>query len=130
MNKLFATATILLLSSISHADIIKCGFTEPFVSSTYSTTQSTLTYFEYGGHITTVLKNISFQIKGPGVFELVDNKGKVIQTLTLNNQGSDGMSDTVYPYEVKDHDMKNMANSGVGGCSSNYLKTKLGDDSK
>jgi uncharacterized membrane protein len=64
-----------------------------------------------------VIKNVSFQIKGPGKFELVGKDGKVLQELTLNQNGSDGMSEIVYPYEAK-------AGPLFGGCSSNYLKAK------
>lgn len=127
MNKLFATTAVLLLSSISHADIIKCTFTEPFVTTTYSTTQSTLAYDDVSTG-KSLVKNVSFQIKGPGTFELVDRKGQVLQTLTLNNQGSDGMSNNLYPYEVRDSKINGFANGGVGGCSSNHLKTKISDD--
>jgi len=120
MAKIFITA-LLMISSISHADVIKCSFTEPFVGTVYSMTQSTLTYsdFEYKKH---VIKNVSFQIKEAGVFELVAKDGKVLQTLTLNHKGSDGMSDYVYPYDVKDSSMLTYANNGYGGCSSNHLK--------
>lgn len=127
MNKLFATTAVLLLSSISHADIIKCNFTEPFVTTTYSTTQSTLTYDDASTG-KSVIQNVSFQIKGPGAFELVNSKGQVLQTLTLNNQGSDGMSNNLYPYEVRDNKISRFANGGVGGCSSNHLKTKFSDE--
>lgn len=122
MNKLFATATLMLFANVSHADIIKCNFTEPFITTTYSTTQSTLK-IESLGESTKVLKNVSFQIIGAGIFNLVDSKGHVVQKLTLNNNGSDGMSDTIYPYEVQDFDMSG-ANNGIGGCSSNYLKSE------
>lgn len=111
----------LLATTAAHADIINCVFTEPFVNSSYSMTQSTLTYtnFESGK---TVIKNVSFQIKSAGVFELVDKSGQVLQTLNLNGQGSDGMSDRSYPYDVKDTSMNKNANNGYGGCSSNQLK--------
>lgn len=100
------------------ADIIKCVFTEPFVSSTYSMSQSSLTYVDFEGK-TEVIKSVSFQIREAGVFELVKD-GKVIQTLKLNNQGSDGMSDMIYPYDVKDNTAT--TGNGYGGCESNYLK--------
>jgi hypothetical protein len=91
--------------------------------------QQSLTYnsFDGEGTVTTVVKNVSFQIKGPGEFELVAKDGTVLQKLTLNNKGSDGMSDRVFPYEVEDKGMAGMANSGWGGCSSNFLKAT--DDS-
>ncbi len=113
-------ATTLLLASISQADIIKCSFTEPFINTTYSTSKSTLTY-EGADMKTNVVKNVSLQIKSAGVFELVSKKGKVLQTLELNNKGSNGMSDAVYPYHAKDNSI------GIfGGCESNYLKAKGG----
>ncbi len=106
--------------NFASADIIKCTFTEPFIDTEYSMTQSTLTYKSFENK-DTVIKNVSFQIKGPGVFELVSKDGKVLQVLTLNNQGSDGMSDKTYPYEVKDNSSIMSANNGYGGCTSNYL---------
>lgn len=119
-------ATTLLLASISQADIIKCSFTEPFINTTYSTGQSTLTY-DGADMKTVVVKNVSLQIKSAGVFELVSKDGKVLQILTLNNQGSNGMSDTIYPFEVKDNSPIMTANGGFGGCVSNHLKSKEGN---
>ena len=103
------------------ADIIKCTFTEPFVSSTYSMTQSTLTYESIDG-AKKVVQKVSFQIKGAGQFELVAKDGTVLQSLELNDQGSDGMSDRTYPFDVKDN--SSITNSGRGGCQSNSLKAK------
>lgn len=121
--KKILTTSLLLLSSIAQADVIKCTFSEPFVDTTYSTSQSTLTYKDYEGK-TKVVKNVSFQIKSARVFELVSKNGKVLQTLTLDNEGSNGGSDTVYPYSVKDISLVDAgaANGGAGGCVSNHLK--------
>lgn len=117
MTKLLISS--LFLTATSQADIIRCNFTEPFVNSTYSMTQSTLSYVNADGK-KQLLKNVSFQIKSAGVFELVAKDGKVLQTLKLNNQGSDGMSDRLYPYEAKDN--SSITHQGYGGCESNYLK--------
>jgi hypothetical protein len=114
--------SLLLVASVSQADVIKCVFTEPFVNTVYSMTQSSLTYSSAGEDKPVVIKNVSFQIKAAGVFELVSKDGKVLQTLTLNNNGSDGMSDTVFPYEVKDNNEMMTVNNGIGGCTSNYQK--------
>lgn len=125
--KKFIVLFSLIATSSAHADIINCVFTEPFVNSSYSMAQSSLTYknFETG---TTVIKNVSFQIKSAGVFELVAKNGKVLQRIALNNQGSDGMSNRSYPYDVKDSSMDKNANSGYGGCSSNSLKASEDSD--
>jgi hypothetical protein len=126
MKKLVLAFCLTLTSMAAHADVIKCSFTEPFLDSIYSMTQSTLTY--KGVDLPTkVYKHVSFQIKSAGVFQLVAKSGKVLQTLTLNNKGSDGMSDIQFPYEVKDNTLLSGANGGVGGCSSNQLKSKETD---
>lgn len=122
MKKTMMILAVSVCSNYAQADVIKCTFTEPFVSTTYSMTQSTLTYDSFEDSGDKVVKNVSFQIKGPGVFELVADygKGKVLQVLTLNNQGSDGRSNKQYPYDVKDNDPMMTANNGSGGCTSNY----------
>lgn len=122
MTKKIITS-IFLFSSIGRADIIKCTFTEPFIDTSYSMAQATLTSKDSEGSIR-VVKNVSFQIKSAGVFELVSKNGTVLQKLILNNKGSDGMSEKIYPYEVKDSSLLMSANKGLGGCVSNYLKFK------
>ncbi len=124
MKKTILTG-LLLLASTSNADIIKCSFAEPYVDTTYSMSQSTLTYVADGE--TKTIKSVSFQIKAPGVFELVKN-GKVLQKLKLTNQGSTGSSNTIYPYEVEDNNISAgvTANNGIGGCVSNSLKSSEG----
>lgn len=123
MKQIILATTAMLMMNSAYADVIKCRFTEPSINTTYSTTQSTLTYDEDGA-VTQVLKNVSFQIKAAGVFELLSREGKVLQTLILNNQGSDGMSDRIYPYEAQLHEISDAVNLGVGGCTSNYLKAE------
>lgn len=126
MTKLAIALAALTVSFSAQADIIKCYFTEPFITTEYSMAQQRLTYFgpdDNGSNsVLAVYKNVSFQIKGVGQFEIVAKDGTVLQSLDLNHQGSDGMSDTTYPYDVKDNSMFNRANNGIGGCTSNYLK--------
>ncbi len=114
-------AMTLLLSTFAQADIIKCDFTEPFVGTTYSMTKSTLTYEAYDQSVTTI-KNVSFQIKDAATFQLIAKDGKVLQTLKLDFKGSNGMSDTDYPYSAVDKTSN--TNFGIGGCTSNFLKAK------
>ena len=133
MKSLIFTSAITLISATSQADIIKCMFTEPFFDTTYSMAQQTLTYSAFTGDDKpeiTKIKNVSFQIKGAGDFELVAKDGTVLQKISLNNKGSDGMSDRTYPYEVQDKGMDGMANSGWGGCTSNFLKATKDSESK
>ncbi len=121
--KSFLLITLLFVGSVSHADVITCEFTEPFIESIYEMKKSTLSYIYDSGVVRTI-KNVSFLIKDTGSFELVDKDGKVLQTLKLNYEGSDGMSDRIFPYEVKDSSQEQMANSGIGGCKSEMLPVK------
>lgn len=119
MKRIISVA-LLMVSSVSQADVIKCLFTEPFIVSVYDMSNSTLTYSAVASNVT-VMNNVMFTIKSAGVFELVSSDGKVLQTLNLNFKGSDGMSDKVFPFDVKDNQA--LTNQGYGGCISDSLKT-------
>lgn len=118
--KALVLAAALLIPGLAQADIIKCIFTEPFINTTYSMTQSTLTVYEMGVKIKT-LKNVSFQIKGPGHFELWNAHKQIVQTVVLDNKGSDGMSDRNYPYS-SEYNTKGGHGMLYGGCTSNFLQ--------
>jgi hypothetical protein len=122
-----ALAALTLSALTAKADIIKCTFTEPYYTTTYSMAQQSLTVesIDTGKK---VIKNVSFQIKGAGQFELLGKDKVVIQTLTLDNQGNDGQSPKNYPYNVKWDALSSNANSGIGGCTSNYLKATEGEN--
>jgi len=100
----------------SGAEIIKCSFTEPFITTTYSSNTNTLTITDDTTRQISILTNISFQIIKPNVFEIWNSKQEVIQRFELNLHGTDGMSETVYPYDA------NFVLKGLrGGCTSNHL---------
>lgn len=121
------TAAVLALSALSaQADIITCTYTEPFYTTVYSMAQQSMTIKNYENG-TKVIKNVSFQIMGPNKFEIRSKGGTVLQELTLDNQGSDGMSNREYPYSVKWNQISNGANNGIGGCTSNFLKATEGN---
>lgn len=118
--------SILLLAALTftttaNADIFKCSFTEPFINIQYSTTTNEMTTAQFNGEgeDVTVQKNVSFQIKGSNLFELLSADKKVLMKLNLNFKGSDGMSDTVFPYDAE---LMREGDSLWGGCSSNFLK--------
>ncbi len=117
MKKLIIAA-FLSTPFASQADIIRCTFTEPFVSLTYSMTQSRLTLENHSTGRTSVTRNVSFQILGAGRFELWNSSRRVLAQLNLNFRGSDGMSDRVYPYSVR------RSGGQRGGCTSNYLHAR------
>ena len=114
MKKLLL-ALAVAVPGFAHADIIKCNFTEPFYQTTYSMTQNSLT-ISHMGNVTQVITGVSFQIMGRGRFELWDRNRNLLQRFALNNAGSDGMSDKVYPYQVYW-----TQKAQYGGCTSNFL---------
>jgi hypothetical protein len=119
MKKL-VLALALVAPFFAQADIIVCHYTEPFITTTYSMTQSTLTVENYGDQTKTVMKNISFQIVGSNQFQLWNKNKEVVQTMNLNFQGSDGMSDLTYPYDS--YFTAGPGGNLGGGCTSNFLK--------
>lgn len=116
--KKFAALALLAFSLSSQAEVFKCTFTEPFVDLEYNTDTQVLKEFEAVMQTKRVVKKVSFQIKYAGTFLLKDSKGKILAEMKLENKGSDGMSDAIYPYEIKYNDMLGKANSGIGGCTS------------
>src|SRR4051794_9763422 len=53
---------VLFPADFAQADIIRCSFTEPFIETTYSTTDSTLAIKYSAEGRSEILKNISLQI--------------------------------------------------------------------
>ncbi len=124
MTKLtFALALILALTTSSQAlaDVITCHFTEPFISTTYTLNDQSLTITTLGENAPAVIKDVSFQILGPGQFELTSKEGKTLQKLDLNFKGNNGMSDDIYPYEAR---YEATGRTLYGGCQSLLLKMK------
>lgn len=117
MRSLLAASVLAVAFSglSAHGDIIKCSFTEPFYTVTYSMTQSKLTIVSPDATVRQT--GVSFQVMGAGEFELWKN-GAAIMRLELNGAGSDGMSDSVYPYDATWTAKGNLR----GGCSSNFLQ--------
>lgn len=108
---------LLFLPLASQADIIQCTFTEPFVNSTYDTATSNLNYKSADG-FSAGFAHVSLQTKSNGIIELLSEDGKVLQTLTRDFQGSDGMSDKKYSFSVVDH--TDITAKGSGGCESSH----------
>lgn len=103
--------------STTRAEVIKCNYTEPFITTIYDSDTGTLKTINDATHVETTLVAVSLQIIKPNVFELWNSKHEVIQRMELNLHGSDGMSDTVYPYDAT------LVENGLrGGCTSNHLQ--------
>ncbi len=119
MKRLSAVVLAWALPTLAQAEIIKCRFTEPFVTTVYSTTQSTLTIGYETEAREDTFRNVSFQILKAGLFELWDADRRPIHRLELSGKGSDAMSDREYPYDVL------WIGKGLrGGCTSTHLSAK------
>ncbi len=116
MRRLVATL-LCAFPTFAQADIITCKFTEPFVTTVYSTTQSTLTVRHELEGREDVLRNVSIQIMKAGLFELWGPDRQPLQRLEINFHGSDGMSDREYPYSVEW-----ISTRLRGGCTSLHLR--------
>lgn len=117
MIKVALTTLMLLCGMKASADVIRCNFTEPFFIATYNTTTRNL--MVRGPEINVISRNLTFQIFGAGNFEVRTPSGTKRMKLLLNNQGSDGMSDAVYPYTGI---LYRQGQTFTGGCESNHLR--------
>ncbi len=103
----------LVLSDLAKADIIKCSFTEPFVTTSYDTSLRRMTVTYDVEKRRTIFERISMRETRRGVFEFRNANGQVLQRVERSCRGSDGMSDRVYPYEAHW-----IAEKLYGGCTS------------
>lgn len=122
--KLLLLSLVLTASASAQAAIISCNFTEPFFSLKYDTTTYELVRTENDGNgeVVTETKSAALLFKSSTKFELISEDKKVLLKLNLNFNGSDGMSDIIYPYEAEL--LMEDGSSLWGGCESNYLAAK------
>lgn len=133
MSKLIF-ALILTLAPAAFAETLNCSFTEPFFNLKYDSKTQILKRSEpdnNGKEVTRVvarnvrvvpLSNVKTnELTSFTRFALIGQNGAVHLRLTLNYQGSNGMSDTIYPYNAEIPNMRTSANNGVGGCASSTL---------
>lgn len=113
-------------------DVLSCQFTEPFFSITYDSATGEVVYtgvenydeatsqfvpviLATSGSLMPVLPagetvDSFYSIQG-SQFELLANDGSLIMKLTLDMNGTDGMSDTIYPFSAE-------YNGFFGGCDT------------
>ncbi len=100
----------------ARADAIRCTFTEPFIVTTYSIDRGEMAVEDDSVHTKKVLRGLSLHVFRSGLFEIRDAAGSVILHLEMTMKGSDGMSDSSYPYDVA-WPRRNLR----GGCVSEHL---------
>ena len=119
----YALVATLALTTTAKAETFVCGFTEPFVTFTYSTETQKLVEHDDVMDKTRKLGGVKFEVAGPNVFVLRSAAGQPLARLTLDNKGSDSMSETVYPYSVEYYEILGRKNTNYsGGCTSTLLK--------
>jgi hypothetical protein len=99
------------------ARVITCSFTEPFVRTFYDSAHKTLKIVHDVVRAGQVQNGVTAKKISKTILELRNRKGEIVQRLEHSFQGSDGMSDTSYPYAVqwipRDPSMPELLN---GGC--------------
>jgi hypothetical protein len=114
MKKLFFALVLSAISFSSQAETLRCVFTEPFFNITYNTETKVTTYTgvelynEETGEFDSVVLSEGTRFvstdSNPGVkgseYALVSDEGKEILKLKLTFEGSDGMSDYVFPFDA------------------------------
>jgi len=93
-----ATALLVCVPSLAQAETIACFFTEPFIKTVFDTRGRSVT-------ITQMVKPGAEKIRvsvrrGVADLELANRSRAFRQTLVKDGKGSDGMSDTVFPYSA------------------------------
>lgn len=117
------------MSASASAEVVHCSFTEPFFNLEIDTARKTLKKTEpdwnndAGQTVTTILsrtvavKRLAPKVVSPLVeiprYQILSG-GKPVMVLELSYQGSDGMSDFVFPYATK-------YDGHFGGCYSDKL---------
>lgn len=115
--KALVLAPLALVASLTHADVIRCSQTEPFITETFDTDKGTA-HVDRAGEAPLTEAGLRLVIMAKGKFEIRNADGSVRRALVLNFKGSDGMSDRVYPYD---------AGAGINGpigCESSELKAR------
>lgn len=136
MKKLII-ALIVSMAPAAFAETLECSFTEPFFSLSYDSRTQVLKRTEPdwendAGKVVTrvVARNVRVvplsnvktnELTSFTRFALIGRDGTVHLRLTLNYQGSDGMSDITFPYDAVIPNSRTSANNGVGGCESGTL---------
>ena len=111
-------ATTLALSASAQADVITCHFTEPYITVAHDTAEATVVVSGLGIE-TTTYHDVGLTLTGVNALKLRWADSRL--DLRMDYQGSDQMSDQVYP--ISAHlGYGDQPATRHGGCSSILLK--------
>jgi hypothetical protein len=124
MKQLILLAVALMMLQFhARAEVFECTFSEPALNLRYDSEAERVTMKKDLLGQPEITSDVSFHILSSGIFVLKGEDGKQIAKLTLNNNGSDGATETLYPFEIVVSSLSQQSNRGVGGCSSSLLKS-------
>lgn len=108
------------LAAPAAAEDFRCTFTEPSLTTVYRSATRTLTVFDpvidYPKVRRTVYRHVFVTKRGRAKFEFRTRRGVLLHTLTLDHKGSDGMSDTIFPYSADHPPGRGPVVGFDGGC--------------
>lgn len=111
-------ALALFAAQAAKADVITCFQTEPFITEVFDTEAGTAKVTDAVMNKTVTIRNVKMVLIGEGKIEF-RAAGKLLRTIDLTKEGTDGMSETVYP-------IASTSTNGLwgGGCETATLKAK------
>lgn len=115
--KLLLSCVTLLFGFNAYAETIHCSFTEPFMTISYNSDNNRIKIKSIDTGTTEIKGSMRFQKNGVLKISLEG----LSQTLEINTnkEGSDRMSNFIYPFEGK------MNDDLYGGCETDSLKKTL-----
>jgi hypothetical protein len=112
-------ALALLTANVARAEVITCSQTEPFITEVFDTEAGTAQVTEAMMNKTKTIHNVKMVILAGAHIQFQKANGEVIRELDLTREGSDGMSETVYPIAAT-----SLNGLWGGGCEASTLKAK------
>lgn len=128
MHKTILLFLLTAVATTTRADTITCHFTEPYLTVEHDTAAATLVFSGLGIE-TEVYENIGLTITGVNSLTLAwDDENRL--DLIINYQGTDSMSDHIYPIEAYYGVGANEGRLRQGGCTTTRLPMIIPVDSE
>jgi uncharacterized membrane protein len=114
IRTILSALVLTLFAQGAFAEKIYCVFTEPFINVVYNSNTNKVKIEAAGGQPQEVTVAVEFQQKG--ILQIQDLHKTHTMKVDLTKEGSDGMSDFIYPFEAV------LDDSLYGGCETDHLK--------
>jgi hypothetical protein len=121
MRRWAIAVALALTAGESQADVLHCSFTEPFFTITFDSATGKVTWlspdvFDESGKMVpeTLAEDARLFVANPdgdGRTFLLGTDKKYLMQLRLTGEGSDGMSENIFPFEAKYY-------AHIGGCDT------------